>query len=124
MLCLVDKPQRASCRHDQTKGIGPDEAWPFATLILAQTIEGPRIADFDFHGPAVAILVQDVVGTQGKIGGEQGFDGWGWFSLPRLFGGEFARTPQHDDPHEAPRQHRMPQAIPGLNLGARFAGVG
>jgi site-specific DNA recombinase len=76
------------------------------------------------HGPAGAILAQDVLRAQGEIGGEKGFEGWGWFSLPMLFEGGFASTPQHHDPHEAPRQHRVPQTIPGLDCGARFAGVG
>ena len=31
---------------------------------------------------------------------------------------------QHDNPHEASRQHGVPQAIPGLHLSTRFAGVG
>ena len=51
-------------------------------------------------------------------------DGWGWFSLPVLFEGGFVRMPQHHDPHEAPRPHHVPQAMPGLDLGAHFAGVG
>ena len=78
----------------------------------------------NFHGPAVAILAHDLVSAQRQIGGEKGFDGWGRFSLARLFGGRFALTSQHDDPHETPRQPRVPQATPGLDLGARFARVG
>ena len=47
----------------------------------------------------------------------------GGFLCPGRLVGAFAITSQHHDPHEAPRQHRVPQAIPGLDLGARFAGV-
>jgi len=32
-----------------------------------------------------------------------------------------ALTPYDHDPQESPRQHRVPQATPGLDLGARFA---
>jgi hypothetical protein len=32
-------------------------------------------------------------------------------------------TTQHHDPHEAPREHGRPPAMPGLDLCARFAGV-
>jgi len=81
------------------------------------------VTDGNFHGTAVAILVEDVVGASRQIGGEKGCDGWGWFPLPGLFGGGFAITPQHHDPHEAPRQHRVPQSLPGLYLGARWGGV-
>src|SRR4029434_3194812 len=78
----------------------------------------------NFHGPAVAILTHDLFSAQGEIGGKKGVEGWGWFSLARRWGGRSAPTSQYHDPHEAPRQHRVPQALPGLDLGARFAGVG
>src|SRR5437588_10314648 len=58
-LNLGDKPERTRCGHDQTKRVRPNDALPFATLILAQTIEGIGVTDFNFHGPAVTILVQD-----------------------------------------------------------------
>jgi hypothetical protein len=44
--------------------------------------------------------------------------------VARLSGGGGALPSQHDDPHEAPRQYGVPQAIPGLELRARFARVG
>ena len=53
-----------------------------------------------------AILAQDVLGAQRQIGGEKGFDGWGWFSLARLFGGGFAMHVA------APRPARGAQATP------------
>ena len=34
-LNLVEKPQRAGCRHDQTERIGAHDALPLATLIMA-----------------------------------------------------------------------------------------
>jgi hypothetical protein len=43
--------------------------------------------------------------------------------LARLLGGRWLRTTQHDNPHEAPRQHGMLQALPGLDRCASFAGV-
>src|SRR6266851_7968619 len=84
-LDLVDKPQRACRRQDQTERVGADDALPLPALILPQPIESIGVADFNFHRPAVAILVQDVLGAQSQISGEKGFDGWGWFSLPRPF---------------------------------------
>src|SRR5437870_4436013 len=78
----------------------------------------------NLHGPAVAILAHDLCRAQRQIGGEKGFDGWGWFSLAWPLGGGCAMPAQHHDPYEAPRQHRVPQSLPGLDLGARFAGVG
>ena len=97
---------------------------PLPALILSQPVEGLRGADCHVHRPAVAILVDDGGGTERQIGGEKGFEGWERLSLPKPCGGVFAFTSQHHDPHEAPRQHRVPQAIPGLALRARFAGVG
>jgi len=75
------------------------------------------------HGPAVSVLGQDVLGAQRQIGGEKGFNGWERFSLPGPFGGALTLTSQHYDPYAAPRQHRMPQSIPGLYLGTDFTGV-
>src|SRR5918996_1705188 len=123
-LDLVEKPQRAGRRHDQPKRIGTDDALPFATLILPEPIEGVGVTDFDFHRPAVAILSHDVIDAQGQIGGEQGFEGRQWFSLPRLFRHAFAIPPEHHHTNQAPRQHRMPQPTPGLYLGTCFARVG
>jgi hypothetical protein len=37
---LVNKPKCPSRGHDQTKRIGTQEAWSFATLVLAETIGG------------------------------------------------------------------------------------
>ena len=54
---LVDKPQRACRRHDQTERIGADDALPFSALIAPQPIEGIGVTDGNFHGPAVVILV-------------------------------------------------------------------
>jgi hypothetical protein len=123
-LNLLDEPQCAGSRHDQTHRVGTHDALVFATLILPQTSEGVGVTKSNFHRPAGAILAPDVRRAQGESGGEKGCDGWGWFSLPVLFAGGCARTPQHYDPHEAPRHHRVPQSIPGLELGAHFAGVG
>ena len=55
-LDLVDKPQRACRRHDQTERVGADDALPLTALILPQSIEGVGVANFNFHRPAVAIL--------------------------------------------------------------------
>ena len=119
-----NEPQRACRRHDQTQRVGADDALPLATLVLPQPGEGITVPDSNFHGPAVAILAHDLVSAQRQIGGEKGFDGWGWFSLALLLSGGFALTAQHHDLHEAPRQYRVQQATPGLDLGARFARVG
>ena len=82
MLHLVDKPQRAGCRHAQTKRVGAHDALPFATLLLAQTVEGVGITPFTFHRPAVAVLAQEVVGAQGESRGEKGCESWGGFLWP------------------------------------------
>jgi hypothetical protein len=121
---VSNEPQRACRRHDQTQRVGADDALPLATLVLPQPGEGVTVTDSNFHSPAVAILTHDLVSAQRQIGGEKCCDGWGWLSLALLFGGGFALTSQHHDPHEATRQHRVPQATPGLDLGARFARVG
>jgi hypothetical protein len=123
-LNWADNPQGACRCHAQTARVGTDDAWPLPALILSQPVEGMRVADFNCHGPAVAILVDDVVGASRQSGGDKGFEGWERFSLPGPFGGVLALTSQPHDPHEAPRQHRGPQAIPGWALRARFAGVG
>src|SRR6266699_5027444 len=62
-LNLADKPQGACRRHDQTERVGTEDALPLTALILSQPVEGIRVADFNFHCPAVAILVYDVVGA-------------------------------------------------------------
>ena len=56
-LDLVDKPQGACRRHDQTKRIGADDALPLPALLSPQPIEGIGVTDGHFHGPAVVILV-------------------------------------------------------------------
>src|SRR2546423_832084 len=62
-LDLIDKPQRACRRHAQTERIGANDALPLPALIAPQPVEGIRVADCNFHRPAVAILVDDVVGA-------------------------------------------------------------
>src|SRR5215467_89437 len=103
-----NEPQRACRGQDQTERIGTDEALPLATLVLSQPSEGVTVTDSNFHGPAVAILTHDLVRAQRQIGSEKGFDSWGWFSLALPWGGGFALPSQHHDPHEAPRQPRVP----------------
>ena len=58
-LDLVEKPQSACRRHDETERVGADDALPLAALILPQPIEGIGVANCNFHRPAVAILAQD-----------------------------------------------------------------
>ncbi len=119
-----NEPQCACRCQDQTQRVGPHDALPLAALVLPQPVEGVTVTDGNFDGPAVAIRTHDLFCAQGEIGREKGFDDWGWFSLSWPFGGSCAMPAQHDNPHEAPRQHRVPQALPGLDLRARFAGVG
>jgi len=110
---LVHTPERARCSHDETERIGPQDALPPAALILPQPIEGVGVANGNFHGPAVTIPSQDVVGAQRQIGGEKGFKGRGRVSLPRPFGRAWTITSQHHDPYEAPGNtecHRPHQA--------------
>src|SRR6516162_2769974 len=121
---MGNEPQRACRRQDQPQRVGADDALPLATLVWRQPGAGVTVSDRNLHGPAVAIFAHDLVTAQRQIGGEKGLEGWGWFSLALVFGGELALTAQHHDLHEAPRQHRVPQATPGLDLGACFARVG
>src|SRR4051794_30412385 len=62
-LNLADKPQCACRCHDQTERVGTDDALPLTALVLSQPVEGIGVADFNFHRPAVAILVDDVMGA-------------------------------------------------------------
>src|SRR5919198_4313595 len=121
---LVDKPQRACRGQDQTPWVRPDDALAFPALLLAPTREGVGVTDGDVHRPAVAILREDVLRAQGEIGREKRLDRRRWFARSSPFGAVCALTPYDHDPQEPPRPHRVPQATPGLALGARFARVG
>ena len=120
---LVDKPQRTGRGQDQTQGVCPDDALAFPTLLLAQPREGVGVTDGNLHCPAIAILCEEVLRAQGELGREKRLDRWGWFAVARTCGAALALTPYDHNPQEAPRQHRVPQAIPGLDLGTRFARV-
>jgi hypothetical protein len=120
-IALVDAPQRARCGHDQTACVGPDEALPFAALLLPQTVEGIGGAHDNFHRPAAAILAHDGLEAQGEISGEKGFDGWRGFSVPGLFDAMGSLAPYHHDSDERPGQHRVPQPTPRLHRGPGFA---
>src|SRR6185503_1212081 len=76
-----DEPQGTCRRHDQTEGVGTDNPLPLAALVLPKPVKGVTVPDGNFHGPAVAILAHDLFRAQGEIGGEEGFDGGGWFSV-------------------------------------------
>ena len=95
----------------------------FPTLLLAQPREGVGVTDGNLHCPAIAILCEDVLRAQGELGREKRLDRWGWFAVARTCGAALALTPYDHNLQEAPRQHRVPQAIPGLDLGTRFARV-
>jgi hypothetical protein len=93
---LVHKPQRACRSHGQTQRVGPHDALPSATLILAQTLEGVGVTARNFYRPAVAILVHEVLRAQGQIGREKGLDRRGRFALPRLLQTACGITSHHD----------------------------
>ena len=101
-LDLRDKPQRASRGPGQTERIGARDPLSFATLIVAQAIEGVGVAYCNFHRPALGVLAQDVVHAQEQISGEKGFEGWRWFSLPSRCACAFGLTPEQHDANEAP----------------------
>src|SRR5215467_6336606 len=122
-ITLVDKPQCACRGQDQTQRVCPYDALVFPTLLLAQTREGVGVTDGNFHRPAVAIRREYVLQAQGKIGREKRLDRWEWFAVASTFGAALALTPYDHNPQESPWQHRVPQATPGLDLGARFARV-
>ena len=123
-LNVSNEPQRACRCQDHTQRVGPDDALPLAALILPQPRKGVTVTDRNFHSPAVAIRAHDLVRAQSEVSSKKGFESRRWLALARLFGGGDAWTPQHHDSHEAPGQHRVPQAIPGVDLGPHFAGVG
>jgi hypothetical protein len=83
VLNVLDEPQGVGRGH---------EGLSLATLILPQTIKGGGVANGNFHSPALAVLVHDVLETQGKISGEKGLDRWQGLSLPSLVGGCFGLT--------------------------------
>jgi hypothetical protein len=120
---LVDTPQRASRGQDQTARVCPYDALALPTLLLAQTREGVGVTEGNVPRPAVAILREEVLRAQGEIGREKRLDRWGWFAMASPCGAALARPPYDPDPQESPRQHRVPQATPGLDLGARCARV-
>ena len=74
-------------------------------------------------GPALAILVHNVLEAHGESGGEKGLDRRRWFSLATLGGGAFGLASYDHAPPAAPGQHCVPQALPGLELGAVLTGV-
>jgi hypothetical protein len=52
-----NEPQRAGSGQAQTQRVGAYDALALATLILPEPIEGIGVANFNFYGPALAILV-------------------------------------------------------------------
>src|SRR5215831_14868846 len=119
LVRLFEKPERPRGGHHETKRVGRDKALELPALVLAQTVEGIAVANGDCDGPAVAILLQDVLQAEREIRGEEGFD-WGRrFALAWLFG-TGGRATDHDDAHQPPRQDGMPQADPGLDLCLGF----
>jgi class 3 adenylate cyclase len=121
---LVDKPQRARRSHGQTQGVGPDNTLNLAALILPQAVKAITVANGNFYGPAVAVVCQDGLWSQGEVGGKKGFNPRPWLSLASLFGALGGRSLDHHDAQQSTRQHRMPKALPGLHLGTGFGWVG
>ena len=117
-------PPRACCHPAHTQCVGADAAVPRAPLVLSQPSDGVTVTDSHCHGPAGARRAHALVSAQRQSGGEKGCEGWGGCSLALLWGGGLALPSPPHDLHEAPRHHRVPQATPGLELGARFARVG
>ena len=113
---LGHEPQRAGRGHDQTKRVGAYDALALATLILPETIEGIGVTNFNFDGPALAILVHDVLAAQGEIGCEKGLDRRRWFSWPRWV---VARLPRVVRPRPACGARATPRATGPPRLGAR-----
>ena len=120
---LVDTPQRACRGQDQPQRVCPHDALAFPTLLLAQTRAGVGVTEGHCHRPAVAILREDVLRAQGESSRAKRLDRWGWFAVASAFGTALALPPYDHNPQESPRQHRVPPATPGLDLGARFARV-
>jgi hypothetical protein len=59
----AEKPPWACRGPDQTERVGTDAALLLTALLLAPPVEGIRVAAVNFHRPAVAILVDEVVGA-------------------------------------------------------------
>src|SRR5262245_2568393 len=106
-----NEPQRPGRRQDHTQRVGTNAALPLAALVLPEPGEGVTVTDRNFYDPAVAIRAHDLFCAQGEICRKKRLDRWEWFSRPRLFRGRGARPSEHDDPHEAPWQDGVPQAI-------------
>jgi len=121
---VAPTPQGACRCPAPTARVGTAEALPHTAWLLAQPVAGLRIADCHGHRPAVARRVDEVGGASRQRSGAQGCEGWERLSWPGPCGGMCARTSPPHAPHEAPRPPRRPQAIPGVALRARCAGVG
>ena len=120
LVGVFEAPQRSRGGHHEAKGVGPDNALDLPALVLAQTVERMTVPNGDFDGPAVTILPEDVFPAEGEICGEKGFD-WGTrLALARLLGAGGGWATDHDHTHQPPRQDRMPEADPGLDLCLGF----
>src|SRR5262245_1783185 len=118
-----EEPPRACRGQAQTHGMGPDEALPLAALVWPQPGAGVAVTDGNGHGPAGAIRPDASFRGQGEGSGATGVGSRRGFAVARRLGSGGPRTAQHHDPHEVPGPHRGPQAMPGLALGTRCAGV-
>src|SRR3954471_12029469 len=72
--CLLHEPQRAGRRQDQAQRIGPYHPLDLAALLMPKAREGVAIADRDFHGPPLPIVLEDRPQTQREVSREESLD--------------------------------------------------
>src|SRR5918995_5604516 len=122
LVGLCEEPERPRGGHHKAKRVGPDNALELAALVMAQAIEGIAIPSRDVDGPAVAILLQDVLHAERQGRGEEGFD-WGRRCALAWLLRTGAGATDHDHAHQPPREDGMPEADPGLGLRLGFRGM-
>src|SRR5918994_3280214 len=117
LVHLCEEPQCPRGSHDEAKRIGPDDTLELPALVLTQAIKGVAVPNRDFHGPALAILLQEVLCTEGQLRGEEGFE-WGtWLVRAPLVGARGGRTPGDHHMEQPPRQDGVPETDPAVDLG-------
>jgi hypothetical protein len=91
---------------------------------LPKAREGIAIAQRDFNGPALPIVLEDILRAQREVGGEEGLDGRARLARAGRSGPRGRGAPDQHHADYAPGEHRVPQALPGLDQGPRFRGMG
>lgn len=120
---MLPAPPRARGRQDQAPRVGPTPTLDLAALLVPKASAGNASTKRDFHGPAVTLLRAEGRHAQGEGGSENRRDRRRLARAGRADPGGHG-APAHDHAAEAAWKPRLPQALPGLDGGPGFAGVG